>query len=139
MTDLEERFQALMLERVYRETGRQCGYWAHRFRQLVTSRGGVAAAKLLLTRAGVSPGFAVLQEKGRLDLSMEALVLEAQFRELFSDAERAAAQERLESGRSAAVEARPSRPSRPGTTEPAPLQSGGRSGAANSSASRAGT
>ena len=96
MTELEERFHQLMLERVYRETGRQCGYWAHRFRQLVANRGGVAAAKRLLARDGVSPGFAVLREKGRLDLSMEALVLDPQFRDLFSDAERAAARDRLE-------------------------------------------
>lgn len=99
MTELEERFHTLMLERVYRETGRQCGYWAHRFRQLVANRGGVAAAKRLLARDRVSPGLAVLTEKGRLDLSMEVLVLEAQFRELFSDAERSVARSRLEHAR----------------------------------------
>ena len=103
MTELEERFHQLMLERVYRETGRQCGYWAHRFRQLVTTRGGVAAAKRLLARDRLSPGFAVLKEKGRLDLSMEMLVLDPRFRELFSDAERAAARDRLERMRSSEV------------------------------------
>jgi hypothetical protein len=96
MMELEERFHALMLERVYRETGRQCGYWAHRFRQLVAAHGGVAAAKRLLARRRVSPGFTVLKEKGRLDLSMEALVTEPQSGELFTDAERAAARRRLE-------------------------------------------
>ena len=99
MTELEERFHSLMLERVYREAGRQCGYWAHRFRQLVTTRGGVPAAKRLLARDGVSPGLAVLTEKGRLDLSMEVLVLDPQFRDLFTDAERATARRRLEHAR----------------------------------------
>ena len=42
---------------------------------------------------------AVLAEKGRLDLSMEVLVLDPQFRELFTDVERAAARGRLEHGR----------------------------------------
>ena len=102
MTELEERFHTLMLERVYRETGRQCGYWAHRFRQLVANRGGVAAAKRLLARDAISPGFAVLSEKGRLDLSMEVLVLDPQFRELFSEAERVAARGRLEHARALA-------------------------------------
>jgi hypothetical protein len=84
---------------VYRETGRQCGYWAHRFRQLVTSRGGVVAAKRLLARGRMSPGLALLAERGRLDLSMEALVLEPAFRECFSEAEQATARERLERAR----------------------------------------
>jgi hypothetical protein len=99
MREIEERFHARMLEQVYRETGRQCGYWAHRFRQLVTARGGVAAAKRLLGRAEVSPGFIALREKGRLDLSMEALVIAPEFCGLFTDAEQAEARRRLEEER----------------------------------------
>jgi hypothetical protein len=95
MSDAVERFHEAMIERVYRGAGRECGYWAGRFLQMVRRDGGVATAKRLLGRAGASRGFELLRAKGRLELSLEALVLEPDFRALFSDQELAEARRRL--------------------------------------------
>lgn len=95
MSELEARFHEEMIERVYRAAGRECGYWAGRFLQSVRRHGGVAAARTFLGRKAVSRGFEVLRERGRLDLSMEALVLDPRYRALFSEAELAEAERRL--------------------------------------------
>ncbi len=68
-----------MLEQVYRAAWRERGYRASRFLQALRRHGGVATAKRLLERKGTSRGFEILAEKGRLDLSMEALVLRPEF------------------------------------------------------------
>ncbi len=47
---------------------------------MASEHGGVEAAKRLLHAPNVSEGFVTLWEKGRLDLSAEALVLQERFR-----------------------------------------------------------
>ncbi len=89
----EARFHTAMLD-IYRVAKRDLSYSATRFLQLVEARGGVQAAKQLLN-GPPSDGFATLWEKGRLDLSMEAHILEPEFRELFTEAERRIAEDRL--------------------------------------------
>ena len=89
----EARFHAAMLES-YRMAQRDLSYNATRFLQLVEARGGVQAARQLLAGAP-SEGFATLWEKGRLDLSVEAHILQPEFRELFTEAERRVAEDRL--------------------------------------------
>lgn len=89
----EARFHAAMLD-IYRVAKRDLSYNATRFLQMVEARGGVQAARQLLSGAP-SEGFTTLWEKGRLDLSMEAHILKAEFRELFTDAERRIAEDRL--------------------------------------------
>jgi hypothetical protein len=81
--------------RLYERARDETGYNATRFLQMVSSRGGLAAARQLLGGA-TSNGFTTLWEKGRLDLSVEFHVLLPRFQNLFSDAERAAARSRLE-------------------------------------------
>lgn len=80
---------------IYTLAGRSTGYWAGYFLRTVRTRGGLATARLLLEEKGTSTGFERLKEEGRLDLSMEALVLRAEFRPLFTPAEISKAVERL--------------------------------------------
>lgn len=99
MTDLEARFEQEMIEKVYRAAGRETGYWAGYFLRSVKRHGGLGTARRLLERPHVSEGLARLAELGRLDLAMEALVLDPAYRILFTDEERAMAAKRLELAR----------------------------------------
>ena len=91
---IEERFQDEML-RIYREAAK-FGYYPTRFRLMVNERGGLAAAKQLLSGDDPSSGFTRLWEEHRLDLSVEAVVLQEPWRSLFTDEELAKARRRLE-------------------------------------------
>ena len=99
MDELETRFEGEMIEKVYRTTGRETGYWASYFLRAVRSHGGVGAARRLLQAKGLSKGLLKLREKERLDLAMETLVLAPEYRTLFTDEERAIAGRRLEEAR----------------------------------------
>ena len=81
---------------IYKRAKRECGYNATRFLQMVTEHGGVETARILLRASSVSEGYAALWERGRLDLSVEAVILQPPWRELFSDAERETARCRLQ-------------------------------------------
>ena len=102
---LELAFHEDMLE-VYRRAGEATrhvrpdgsvarGYWATYFVRGVQNHGGLAYAKSLLNKRGTSYGFGRLAEEGRLDLSMEALILRDEYAPLFTEAERAIAASRL--------------------------------------------
>ncbi len=91
--DLEREFHDAMLG-VY-EQAPELGYNATRFLQMVYELGGVQAAKRLLQKHDVQSGLAWLWEHGRLDISMEALVLQEPFGSLFSAADLAEAERRL--------------------------------------------
>ena len=105
MTELEARFESEMVEKVYRTTGRETGYWAAYFLRAVKHDGGVAAAKRLLQKSGVSRGLAKLGAMNRLDLAMETLVLAPEYQALFTDEERAIARKRLAQARTVGVAA----------------------------------
>jgi hypothetical protein len=70
---------------VYDRVGRETGYWANRYLQKVKQVGGLQAAKNWLKR-GSEPtrGLQRLTEIDRLDLSLEALVLQARWSSLFT-------------------------------------------------------
>lgn len=91
----EKAFTEAMLG-IYREAREELGYNASRFRQMVVARGGVEAARALLRSSSVSDGYEMLWEHGRLDLSVEALVLRREWAELFTDEEREIARRRLD-------------------------------------------
>ena len=93
--DLDAAFDEAMRQ-IYRSALSECRYRATRFLQLVEQRGGVAAAKQLLQSPGHSEGLTKLWELHRLDLSMEALVLRAPWRDIFTDEELAIARRRLQ-------------------------------------------
>lgn len=95
MTELERRFDREMRE-IYITAKRECNYNPVRFLQLVGERGGLLAAKQLITKPGGTYGFATLWQHGRLDLSVEAHVLKPEYEPLFTEEERRICRERLE-------------------------------------------
>ncbi len=56
------------------------GYWATYFLRAVRNHGGLPYAHQLLLMDGTTDGFARLTEEGRLDLTMEALILKPEYR-----------------------------------------------------------
>ena len=91
---LETEFHQRMLL-VHEQAKTECNYHATRFQSLVLSQGGLNAAKQLLSSHQHSQGLTRLWEEGRLDLSMEAAVLEGKWRELFTPDELEKAKLRL--------------------------------------------
>jgi len=72
---LEVRFNDAMVS-IYTRAKVECDYTATRFLQMVTELGGLRAAKVLLQAAELSDGFTELWLRRRLDLTMEALIVE---------------------------------------------------------------
>lgn len=65
------------------------------FRVMVTQYGALGAARRLLNAPAVSDGFVSLWDRGRLDLSVEALAVDERFAHLFTEEELATARRRL--------------------------------------------
>ena len=93
--DLEMRFHHEMLG-TYKEALERCDYRAIRYLQAVNEKGGLRAAKDLLRSPRYPEGLTTLWECGCLDISLEALAVEAPWRKLFTEDELAVAQKRLE-------------------------------------------
>lgn len=93
--DIEKAFHSEMVA-IYETAKRDLHYNATRFLQLVSTLGGVAAARQLLHTSQPSEGFTTLWDRGRLDLSVEAHVIDDRYAELFTDEERELARRRLE-------------------------------------------
>ena len=72
---------------------KQVGYTANRFHQMLTEHGGVETARRLLPQ--MSDGFTELWRRKRLDLTVEALVLQPRWESLFSANELDVARSRL--------------------------------------------
>jgi hypothetical protein len=96
------RFDAAMLV-AFEAWKREVRYVATRFREMIASRGGVETARRLLRRPGVSAGFTKLSDAGRLDLTIEYLILQPDFSSLFTFEERGIARQRLMNHGMAAV------------------------------------
>lgn len=81
----------------YKVAGKEVGYWGRRFLQAVKRNGGLATAKrmLLPRNEGQRKGLDALLEANRPELTVEAIVLQPRFHDLFTPAELAAAKERL--------------------------------------------
>lgn len=61
---------------IYHHVGREIAYWARRYLQRVRRVGGLQSAKdWLKPKSSPTSGLRRLAEKGRLDLSVKALVL----------------------------------------------------------------
>lgn len=93
-SQLEAKFHQRMLL-VHEQAKVDLNYHATRFQSLVLSVGGVNAAKQLLSTQHYSEGLTRLWEEGRLDISMEAAVLEYSWQELFTQDELETAELRL--------------------------------------------
>lgn len=94
MRDLSLQFHDSMID-IYVKAKKECKYNAARFLQVVTEKGGVEAARTLILKDGGTDGFAKLWELGRLDLSVEVLVLKDEYTQLFTDHEREECRNRL--------------------------------------------
>ena len=93
-SDLELKFDERMRQ-IYEQAKKECGYSANRFLQMVNADGGLVAAKKLLISKGYSEGLTRLWEEKRLDISMEATVLQEPWCRLFTEAELAGATRKL--------------------------------------------
>ncbi|WP_423908796.1 hypothetical protein [Candidatus Spongiihabitans sp.] len=93
-TDLEKQFHERMM-RVYERAQSECNYNATDFLGMLNRQGGLATAKQLLNTNDLSYGLTRLWEEMRLDLSMEAAVLEDAWRSLFTADELAKAKKTL--------------------------------------------
>ena len=92
--DLKMEFHEAMLK-IYRRAKDEAGYNATRFLRMVSEHGGVGAAKKLIPE--MSDGFTALWNRERLDLTVEALIIDTpKFHPLFSDAQLAICRKRLE-------------------------------------------
>ncbi|GLR68309.1 hypothetical protein GCM10010909_29900 [Acidocella aquatica] len=92
---LEQRFTARMFE-IYKNAKEQANYTASIFYDMITRNGGLLTAKTLISALKPSVGYTALYERNRLDLTVEAVVIEEpEWRELFTDDEIKKASERL--------------------------------------------
>jgi hypothetical protein len=69
--------------------------WLSRYATAAVIGADVTEAGDLLRKTGTSPGFERLKAEGRLDLSMEAIVIRPEYASLFTPAEIELAHERL--------------------------------------------
>ncbi|MGC5020344.1 AAA domain-containing protein [Micromonospora sp. DT47] len=92
--ELEASFHAAMV-RTYERARDEANYNAGVLLRMVTAKGGLATARQLLANPSVSDGFTALWERGRVDLTAEAVVLGPQFRSLFTGEELAVARSRV--------------------------------------------
>ena len=93
---IEQEFHQAMVG-VYIRAKDECGYNAARFIQMVETLGGLAAARRLLSTDEAQAGFTELWQLGRLDITVECLVLQPRWRTPFSEQELARARHRLKS------------------------------------------
>jgi hypothetical protein len=92
---LETEFHQEMI-RCYKEAKAE-GYTPSIFLNMVNDMGGLATAKKLINDPTPSDGFRRLWEMGRLDLTVEYVVVhETKYRALFSPAERMTARHRYD-------------------------------------------
>jgi hypothetical protein len=80
---------------IYHDAKRLAGYNATYFYRMVLTDGGIETARRLLASSQLSSGLAELWQKGHLEISMESVVLQQRFGELFTDDERDIARRRL--------------------------------------------
>lgn len=77
------------------ENAKEAGYNATYFIRAVSDKGGYATARDQIGTSSPSQGFSALWELGRLDLSVEAVVLQPRFQQLLTRQELATARRRL--------------------------------------------
>jgi len=91
---IEKEFDIAMMD-IYHRAKYEAGYNATRYLQMLQEHRGLGTANILLHTPHVSDGFTALWERGRLDLTVEALILKKKWHSLFSEEERQIAKKRL--------------------------------------------
>jgi hypothetical protein len=93
--NLEKQFDIAMMN-IYHRAKYEAKYTASIFFYMVNTKGGLITAKQLINSKEPSDGYTQLWLKGRLDLTVEALVVEdVKWHSLFTDEEIASAEARL--------------------------------------------
>ncbi|TVY08368.1 hypothetical protein [Paenibacillus cremeus] len=97
MSDLLKDFHKEMIN-IYYKAKKETGYNATRYLQmLVSPEASLHTAKKFVSSSHPSDGYAELWERGRLDLTVEALVAYTpKFKQLFTEEEISFARSRLE-------------------------------------------
>jgi hypothetical protein len=90
----EMKFDRAMMD-IYRRAKDECNYNATRYLKMLLDHGGLKTAKILINASNVSDGYTALWERKRLDLTVEALILNSEWDEYFTDEERTTAKKRL--------------------------------------------
>jgi hypothetical protein len=93
--DVRAAFERAM-RYVYTRAKTEANYTATYFVGMLSDYGGLGTAKRLLATTEISTGFTALYERGRLDLTVEALVVQPQFANLFTAQEIEIARQRLD-------------------------------------------
>ncbi len=93
--DLVREFGRRMVA-IYNRGLKEANYNAAYFRSMLSQWGPLETARKLLAAPTVSDGFAALWERGRMDLTVEALVIDPRFAPLFTEDEVRVAKRRLE-------------------------------------------
>src|ERR1022692_1080580 len=81
---------------IYVRAKAEANYTASYFIGMLSTYGGLGTAQRLLVPSEVHSGFTALYERGRLDLTVEALVVQPQFAALFTEDELQTAHRRLD-------------------------------------------
>jgi hypothetical protein len=92
--DRAARFEA-DLRALFPEWRRTVGLGQGRLPQMISARTAVGAAQQLLMSPDLSPGFIRLRDGGRLDLTVERLILRRKHGSLFTAAQRGVARRKL--------------------------------------------
>lgn len=89
-------FDQAMFE-IYRRAKEEAGYNANVFFRMISEHGGLQTARTLINANKPSDGYTALYERGRLDLTVEAMIVENPiWHELFSPDELKRAKRRLQ-------------------------------------------
>lgn len=92
---LEIKFHEAMMT-IYQRAKEEENFIASRFLQMVSNEGGLQTARTLINSANPSDGYSKLWELGRLDLSVEAVVVQSsKFHSLFTEHELEICKKRL--------------------------------------------
>jgi len=95
VSKLEAEFDAAMME-IYIRAKAEAGYTASIFHRMLVQQRGLATAKQLINDPNISQGYTALWERGRLDLTVEAIVTDnPKWHTLFTVEELSRARQRL--------------------------------------------
>ena len=86
MTTLEKQFTESLIKNC-EQAQKVCAYRGVRFMQTVQKFGGVKTAKEIIRKGRLSDEFEILEQAGQIKLTMEALVVDRRFSDLFTDDE----------------------------------------------------
>jgi hypothetical protein len=92
---LRREFEKAMRD-VYTRARDEAGYNATYFVRMLSEYGGLATAQRLLAAPTAAEGFTALWERQRLDLTVEAQVVQPRFAMLFTEEELDVARQRLD-------------------------------------------